>query len=72
MPGNLNIGAANTLSTTYSTTGYYVDGTKVVGTQGSAITFTAATSNVATEITNISNAITSILTALRTHGLIAT
>lgn len=69
--GTLNIGTPSSTSTTYATTGYYVDGTKVVGAQGAAISFTAATTNVTSEITNISNAIVAIVARLNAHGLIA-
>lgn len=71
MAGTHNIGSPSTTSPLPTTTGYYVDGTKVVGTRGAAIAFTAATTNVADEITNISNAVVAIISALSTHGLIA-
>lgn len=69
MAGTLNIGSPSTTSPLPTTTGYYVEGTKVLGAQGSLATFTAATSNVATDITNMSNAIANIIELLKNHGL---
>lgn len=60
MGGTLNIGSPSSTSPLPTTTGYYVDGTKVIGGQAAAIANDdpATTANL-------------ILVALRAHGLIA-
>ena len=64
--GSLNIGTANIYSTTYSTTGYYIDGTQVIGARGTAIA-----NMVNTDGANLADAVNNILVMVRTHGLIA-
>lgn len=62
MAGSLNIGTPNTLSTTYSTTGYYVDGVRVLTSRQGAIANSTDDPNIA---------VNNILVVLRNHGLIA-
>jgi len=49
----------------YSSSGYYVSGTKVVGDRGAAVANATNTTDVITQLNTL-------LSRLRTHGLIAT